>query len=159
MANAKQTILTDEGLKKLEEELEQLKTVTRKEVADKIKVALSFGDLSENSEYDEAKNEQALVESRIVQIEAMLKNVKILDEDELTNDIVSVGSKIKLFDKEFGEEVDYQIVGSTEADPMSGRISDESPVGQSLLGHKVGDVVEVETPGGVCLYEVLEITK
>ena len=159
MANAKQTILTDEGLKKLEEELEQLKTVTRKEVADKIKVALSFGDLSENSEYDEAKNEQALVESRIVQIEAMLKNVKILDEDELTNDIVSVGSKIKLFDKEFNEEVDYQIVGSTEADPMSGRISDESPVGQSLLGHKVGDVVEVETPGGVCLYEVLEITK
>ena len=159
MAHTKQTILTDEGLKKLEEELEQLKTVTRKEVADKIKVALSFGDLSENSEYDEAKNEQALVESRIVQIEAMLKNVKILDEDELTNDIVSVGSKIKLFDKEFDEEVDYQIVGSTEADPMSGRISDESPVGQSLLGHKVGDVVEVETPGGVCLYEVLEITK
>lgn len=159
MANAKQTILTDEGLKKLEEELEQLKTVTRKEVADKIKVALSFGDLSENSEYDEAKNEQALVESRIVQIEAMLKNVKILDEDELTNDIVSVGSKVKLFDKEFNEEVDYQIVGSTEADPMSGRISDESPVGQSMLGHKVGDVVEVETPGGVCLYEVLEITK
>ena len=159
MANTKQTILTDEGLKKLEEELEQLKTVTRKEVADKIKVALSFGDLSENSEYDEAKNEQALVESRIVQIEAMLKNVKILDEDELTNDIVSVGSKIKLFDKEFDEEVDYQIVGSTEADPMSGRISDESPVGQSLHGHKVGDVVEVETPGGVCLYEVLEITK
>ena len=159
MANTKQTILTDEGLKKLEEELEQLKTVTRKEVADKIKVALSFGDLSENSEYDEAKNEQALVESRIVQIEAMLKNVKILDEDELTNDIVSVGSKIKLFDKEFDEEVDYQIVGSTEADPMSGRISDESPVGQSLLGHKVGDVVEVETPGGVCLYDVLEITK
>ena len=159
MANTKQTILTDEGLKKLEEELEQLKTVTRKEVADKIKVALSFGDLSENSEYDEAKSEQALVESRIVQIEAMLKNVKILDEDELTNDIVSVGSKIKLFDKEFDEEVDYQIVGSTEADPMSGRISDESPVGQSLLGHKVGDVVEVETPGGVCLYEVLEITK
>ena len=159
MANTKQTILTDEGLIKLEEELEQLKTVTRKEVADKIKVALSFGDLSENSEYDEAKNEQALVESRIVQIEAMLKNVKILDEDELTNDIVSVGSKIKLFDKEFDEEVDYQIVGSTEADPMSGRISDESPVGQSLLGHKVGDVVEVETPGGGCLYEVLEITK
>ncbi len=159
MANAKQTILTDEGLKKLEEELEHLKTVTRKEVADKIKVALSFGDLSENSEYDEAKNEQALVESRIAQIEAMLKNVKILDEDELTNDIVSVGSKIKLFDKEFDEEVSYQIVGSTEADPFQGKISDESPVGKYLIGHKVGDVVEVETPGGTCLYEVLEITK
>ena len=144
MANAKQTILTDEGLKKLEEELEHLKTVTRKEVADKIKVA---------------KNEQALVESRIAQIEAMLKNVKILDEDELTNDIVSVGSKIKLFDKEFDEEVSYQIVGSTEADPFQGKISDESPVGKYLIGHKVGDVVEVETPGGTCLYEVLEITK
>lgn len=155
----KQTILTDEGLKKLEEELEHLKTVTRKEVADKIKVALSFGDLSENSEYDEAKNEQALVESRIAQIEAMLKNVKLLDEDEISNDMVSVGSKVKLFDKEFDEEVDYQIVGSTEADPLQGRISDESPLGKFLLGHKVGDVVEVETPGGICIYEVLEITK
>ncbi len=155
----KQTILTDEGLKKLEEELEHLKTVTRKEVADKIKVALSFGDLSENSEYDEAKNEQALVESRIAQIEAMLKNVKLLDEDEISNDMISVGSKVKLFDKEFDEEVDYQIVGSTEADPLQGRISDESPLGKFLLGHKVGDVVEVETPGGICIYEVLEITK
>ncbi len=159
MSNVKQTILTDEGLKKLEDELEQLKTITRKEVAEKIKVALSFGDLSENSEYDEAKNEQALVESRIAQIEAMLKNVKILDEHEISNDIVSVGSKVRLFDKEFDEEVVYQIVGSTEADPMQGKISDESPVGKFLLGHKVGDVVEVETPGGICLYEVLEITK
>ena len=159
MSHMKQTILTDEGLKKLEEELEHLKTVTRKEVADKIKVALSFGDLSENSEYDEAKNEQALVESRIAQIEAMLKNVKLLDEDEISNDMVSVGSKVKLFDKEFDEEVDYQIVGSTEADPLQGRISDESPLGKFLLGHKVGDVVEVETPGGICIYEVLEITK
>ena len=159
MSNVKQTILTDEGLKKLEDELEHLKTVTRKEVAEKIKVALSFGDLSENSEYDEAKNEQAMVESRIAQIEAMLKNVKILDADELSNDMVSVGSKVKLFDKEFNEEVVYQIVGSTEADPLQGRISDESPVGKFLLGHKVGDVVEVETPGGICLYEVLEIIK
>lgn len=159
MSNLKQTILTDEGLKKLEEELEHLKTVTRKEVADKIKVALSFGDLSENSEYDEAKNEQALIESRIVQIEAMLKNVKILDEDEISNDIISVGSKVKLLDKEFNEEVDYQIVGSAEADPLKGRISDESPLGKFLLGHKVGDVVEVETPGGVCDYQVLEIAK
>ncbi len=155
----KQTILTDEGLKKLEEELEHLKTVTRKEVADKIKVALSFGDLSENSEYDEAKNEQALVESRIAQIEMMLKNVKILDETEISNDIISVGSRVKLYDTEFDEEVDYQIVGSTEADPMQGRISDESPVGKFLLGHKVGDMVDVETPGGVCTYKVLEITK
>lgn len=146
MSNVKQTILTDEGLKKLEDELEQLKTITRKEVAEKIKVALSFGDLSENSEYDEAKNEQALVESRIAQIEAMLKNVKILDEHEISNDIVSVGSKVRLFDKEFDEEVVYQIVGSTEADPMQGKISDESPVGKFLLGHKVGEVVEVEDP-------------
>ena len=159
MSNVKQTILPDEALKKLQDELQQLKTITRKEVAEKIKVALSFGDLSENSEYDEAKNEQALVESRIAQIEAMLKNVKILDEHEISNDIVSVGSKVRLFDKEFDEEVVYQIVGSTEADPMQGKISDESPVGKFLLGHKVGDVVEVETPGGICLYEVLEITK
>lgn len=159
MSNVKQTILTDEGLKKLEDELEQLKTITRKEVAEKIKVALSFGDLSENSEYDEAKNEQALVESRIAQIEAMLKTLKFWDEHEISNDIVSVGSKVRLFDKEFDEEVVYQIVGSTEADPMQGKISDESPVGKFLLGHKVGDVVEVETPGGICLYEVLEITK
>ena len=155
----KQTILTTEGLQKLEEELEQLKTVKRKEVADKIKVALSFGDLSENSEYDEAKNEQAIVETRIAQLDAMLKNAKVLDDDEVTTDQVSVGSIVKVKDIEFDEEEIYYIVGSTEADPTNGRISDESPVGKGLIGHKVGERLEIEVPSGTIEYEILEITK
>lgn len=156
---AKQILVTDEGLKKLEAELEELKSVKRKEIADKIKVALSFGDLSENSEYDEAKNEQAIVEARIATLEQMLKNVKILDAADLSTDTIHVGSKMKLKDIEFDEEIEYQIVGSTEADPFDGKISDESPVGQALLGHKVGDVIDVETPSGVIKFEVLEILK
>ena len=159
MAMAKQVLLTDEGLKKLETELEELKGNKRKEIADKIEVARSFGDLSENSEYDEAKNEQAIVEARIAELEATLRNVKILDEDDLTTEMIHVGAKIKVFDKEFDEEVSYQIVGSTEADPMNGRISDESPVGKALLGHKVGDVVDVEVPDGVVTFEILDIAK
>ncbi len=155
----KQVVLTADGLKRLEEELETLKTEKRKEIAEKIKVALSFGDLSENSEYDEAKNEQAMIEARIVQIEAMLKNVKILDDDELNTDTVNVGSKVRVFDAEFGEETIFSIVGSTEADPDENRISDESPVGRSLIGHCVGDTVEVETPGGSISFQILEISK
>lgn len=156
---AKQVLVTDEGLKKLEAELEDLKSVKRKEIADKIKVALSFGDLSENSEYDEAKNEQAIVEARISTLEQMLKNVKILDADELSTDIIHVGSKVRVNDMEFEEELEYQIVGSTEADPLEGKISDESPVGQSLVGHRVGDIVDVETPAGIVKFEILEILK
>lgn len=155
----KEIILTTEGLEKLENELEQLRTVRRKEVAEKIKIALSFGDLSENSEYDEAKNEQAMVESRIAQIEAMLKNVKVLDETELSTDQINVGSKVKVKDIEFDEVVQYYIVGSTEADPTQGKISDESPVGKALINRKVGDVVEVETPGGLVPFEIMEISK
>lgn len=155
----KQIFLTDEGLHKLEQELEELKTVKRKEIAATIKVALSFGDLSENSEYDEAKNEQAIVEARIAELEAMLKQVVVLDEDDLSTDEVSVGSKVKVMDVEFDEEEVYQIVGSTEADPASGRISDESPVGKALLGGKVGDVVEAEVPGGIITFRILEIMK
>ena len=155
----KQTILTGEGLSKLEEELEELKTVKRQEVAAKIKVALSFGDLSENSEYDEAKNEQAMVEARIAQVEAMLKNVHVLDDSDLPTDIVSIGSKVLLKAIEFDEDVEYYIVGSTEADPSEGKISDESPVGKALLGHRVGDRVEVEVPSGMIEFEVLEISK
>ena len=136
-----------------------LKTVKRKEIAEKIKVALSFGDLSENSEYDEAKNDQALMEARIAEIEATLKHVKLIDEDELTTEIIHVGSKVKVRDEEFDEICDYQIVGSSEADPTNGLISDESPVGRGLLGHKVGERVEIETPAGVMVYEVLEISK
>ena len=154
---SKEIILTDEGLRKLEEELEQLKTVKRKEIAEKIKEALSFGDLSENSEYDEAKNEQAFVEARILQLETTLKNVRVLDDDELNNEIVSVGSKVLLRDIEFDEEVEYQIVGSTEADPTSGKISDESPVGKGLIGHKIGETVVIEAPVGDIKYEILSI--
>ena len=155
----KQVLMTDEGLKNLEAELEELKAVKRKEIAEKIKVALSFGDLSENSEYDEAKNEQAIVESRIASIENMLKNVKIINEDELSTEIIHVGSKVKVRDVDFDDICEYKIVGSSEADPVNGRISDESPVGKGLLGHKVGEKVEIETPAGSMSYEVLEISK
>ncbi len=156
---AKQAILTDEGLKNYQDELEYLKTVKRKEIAEKIKVALSFGDLSENSEYDEAKNDQAVLEARIAQIEAILKNAKIIDESELSNEHVHVGSRVKVHDFDFDEDVVYQIVGSNEADPFNGKLSDESPVGMELLDHMVGDIIEVETPDGMVKFEVLEISK
>ena len=156
---AKQVILTEEGLKNLESELENLKTVRRKEVAEKIKIARSFGDLSENSEYDEAKDEQAIIEARIVEIEAMLKNVKVIDDHELSTELVNVGSKVKVEDLEYSEVIDYKIVGPSEADPSEGRISDESPVGAALIGHEVGEIVKVETPGGICTYKIMEIYK
>lgn len=155
----KQILLTDEGLKKLEDELEYLKTQKRKEVAEKIKHARGFGDLSENSEYDEAKDEQAKVELRIVELEKMLKNAKVIDDSELNLDIVSVGTKLKIFDYEYDEELEYSIVGSTEADPSKGKISDESPIGKALLGKKTGDIVDVETPGGVIKVKILDIGK
>lgn len=156
---SKEIIVTHEGLTKLEQELEQLKTVKRKEVAEKIKVALSFGDLSENSEYDEAKNEQAMVEARINELEAMLKNVKVLDEDDVSTDKVSIGSKVVVKDLEFNEEEKYYLVGSTEADPMQGKISDESPIGAAIMGKSVGDIVEVDAPGGMFKLEIIEISK
>jgi len=156
---SKEVLLTDEGLKKLEEELEYLKTQKRQEVAEKIKHARGFGDLSENSEYDEAKDEQAKVEMRIVEIEKMLKNVKIIDNSELDLDVVSVGTKLRIYDFDFDEEMTYSVVGSTEADPDNGKISDESPIGKALLGKKTGEIVEVETPGGTIKLEILEIGK
>lgn len=155
----KPVILTTEGHQKLEQELEQLKTVRRKEVSEKIKVALSFGDLSENSEYDEAKNEQAMVEARIAEVEQMLKNASVLDEAGITTDTIGVGSVIKIRHMKLGREDTYKIVGSTEASPLQKKISDESPVGKAMLGHHVGDVVEVETPSGIIEYEVLKIGK
>ncbi len=158
METEKKTVLTSEGLKKLEDELEQLRTKTRKEVAEKLKVALSFGDLSENSEYDEAKNEQARVEARILQLETMLKNVTILDSNELTNEIIQIGSKVKIKDLEDGEILEYRIVGSMETNPDEGKISDESPVGKALIGHKIKDIVKIKIPAGVVQYEVLEIS-
>ncbi len=156
---SKQVILTEEGLKNLENELENLKSVKRKEIAEKIKVALSFGDLSENSEYDEAKNEQAILEARILEIEAMLKDVKMIDEQELSTEIVYVGSKVKLHDLTLDEVMDYRIVGSSEANPTDGKISDESPVGAALLGHRAGDKIKIETPGGTVKYKLMEIYK
>lgn len=160
MVSEKQVILTSEGLKNLEDELENLKTVRRKEVSEKIKQALAFGDLSENSEYDEAKNEQAQVELRIIQVENMLKNVKIIDENEIDTDVVSIGSKVLVHDVEFDEDVEYTIVGSTEADPVKSKISDESPVGKALLGAKVGETVSAAVPSGAILeFKILEISK
>ena len=155
----KPVILTTEGHQKLEQELEQLKTVRRKEVSEKIKVALSFGDLSENSEYDEAKNEQAMVEARIAEVEQMLKNASVLDESGITTDTIGVGSVIKIKHLKLGKEDTYKIVGSTEAAPLQKKISDESPVGKAMLGHHVGDIVDVEAPADIIQYEVLEIGK
>ncbi len=157
--SAKEVVLTYEGLKKLEEELEFLRGSKRKEVAERIKQALSFGDISENSEYDEAKNEQAQVEGRIIQLELMLKNAKLIDEDEVKTDVVSLGSKVKLFDMEFDEEIVYHIVGSTEANPMKSKISNESPVGAALIGHKKNDVIEVMVPDGTIKFKILDISK
>lgn len=159
MSQSKKFIMTYEGVKKLEEELEYLKTVKRKEITEKIKVALGYGDLSENSEYDEAKNDQAFTEGRIIQLENMLKNAVVVDESEISKDKVSVGSIVKVMDYEFDEEVEYTIVGSAEADPMNFKISNESPVGSALIGKKVGDVVEVAVPSGVSKFEVLEIRR
>lgn len=155
----KQILLTAEGLRNFEEELDYLKSVVRKEIAEKIKVALSFGDLSENAEYDEAKNEQAQVEARIAELEAMLKNVKIIDEDDINTEVVHVGTKVKVYYVDARFEEEYQIVGSTEADPDKGCISDESPVGKALIGVGPGTVVEVETPGGLVRIQVMEISK
>lgn len=155
----KEVLLTPQGLKKLETELEHLKTVKRKEVAERIKQAIAFGDISENSEYDEAKNEQAQLEERIMKLENMLRKAKIIDEDEISVDTVSIGAKVKIMDKEFDEEVEYTIVGSAEADPYEMKISNESPVGKALLGKKVGEVVDVQIPDGVTKYEILEIRR
>jgi len=156
---AKQVLLTSEGLQKLQEELEYYKTVRRKENTAAIKRALSFGDLSENSEYDEAKNEQAEIEHRISEIETMLNNAKVIDEENIDTDVVSIGSKVTVKDVEDDSTEEYLIVGSTEADPMNGKISDESPVGAALLGHREGETVIVEAPMGKIEYLVVSISK
>ncbi len=155
----KKNIMTYEGLKKLEDELEELKVVKRKEVSQKIKEAREQGDLSENAEYDAAKDEQRDIEARIEQIEKILKNAEVVVEEEVDLDKISIGCKVRILDEEFNEELEYKIVGSTEANSLKGKISNESPVGKALIGRKVGDEVTVETQVGELKYKVLEIQR
>jgi transcription elongation factor GreA len=158
MSIDKEVVLTLEGLVKLEKELEQLKTVRRREVAERIKQALEFGDISENSEYEDAKNEQGFIEGRILSIEKMLRNAKVIDEQEAHQaDAVSLGSRVTLVEVNGGTEVEYMIVGSAEANPLQSKISNESPVGKSLIGHKVGEVVNVTVPIGTIQYKIAAI--
>lgn len=155
---AEQLIMTKEGYEELVKELQTLKTERRAEIAEKIKIARGFGDLSENSEYDEAKNEQAIVEARIVVLEKQLKNVKILDKADIARDVVSIGTTVTIRDKEFGDEMTYRFINSVESSSDFDTITDESPVGKALLGHKVGECVQVAVPSGeVVEYEITEI--
>lgn len=155
----KDVMLTVTGLKQLEDELEQLKTVKRRQVAERIKQAIEFGDISENSEYEDAKNEQAFIEGRILTLEKMLRNAKIIDDENIGNEVVALGSKIKIKDLEFGDELEYTLVGSVEADPDANKISNESPVGKAILGQPKGSVVEVQVPAGTLKYEILDISR
>lgn len=156
MAEVKETLLTAEGLKKLEEELNYFKSVRRIEVADRIKTAIEYGDISENSEYDDAKNEQAFIEGHIIELENKINTAKIIDEN-IKKSVVSVGSKVKLLDETYGDELEYVIVGSSEADPFNKRISNESPVGSAILGKKKNSRIEVNTPDGTVTFKILAI--
>jgi len=153
----KEVFLTVVGLKNLEQELEYLKSVKRREVAERIKQAIEFGDISENSEYDDAKNEQAFIEGKIIELEKKLRNARIIEEGD--TDKVSLGSTVVIKDLEFGDVFEYTIVGSTEADPLANRISNESPVGEALIGKTVGSVIEVNVPAGIIKYELVGLKK
>ena len=157
--SSKETILTAEGLKKLEDELENLRSVRRHEVAEaeRIKVAIGYGDISENSEYDDAKNEQAFIEGRILELEQMISTATVIDSASNKEGVVMLGSTVVVKDMEFGDEETYTIVGTTEADPSKNRISNESPVGAAILGQKVNSVVQVHTPAGELSYQILEV--
>ena len=159
MAEVKKNILTEEGLKALEEELQDLKVNRRKEVAQKIKEAREQGDLSENAEYDAAKEEQRDIELRIEEIDKILKNAELVVDDDIDSSVINIGCTVKIKDLEFNEEMEYKIVGSTEANSLKGKISNEAPVGKALIGAKKGQTVEVEAPSGVLKYKILEITK
>ena len=151
--------VTNEGLQKLQDELKYLKEVKRQEVVAAIALALSYGDLSENSEYDEAKAEQGKVESRIHELEEILKTVIVIDEQDIQTDVVNIGAIVTVFNKTAGREIEYTIVGATEANPLKGKISDRSPIGKAIMGKKTGDVVEVETPAGVITVEITNLRK
>lgn len=155
----KEVLVSREGLKKMEQDLENLKTVRRQEVAARIKQAIEFGDISENSEYDDAKNEQAFIEGSIIDLEKKLRNAKIIDDISLDVEIISVGSTVKIRNTKDNKEFTYQIVGSVDANPSAGKISNESPVGAALLAHQAGDIVDVNVPAGVISFEILEIGK
>ncbi|MFC5987114.1 transcription elongation factor GreA [Marinicrinis lubricantis] len=156
----KEVILTQDGLKKLEEELETLKSVKRREVAERIKIAIGYGDISENSEYEDAKNEQAFIEGRIITLEKMLRNARIINNDEVDTNTVSVGAKVVLRDLEFGDDVEYTIVGTAESDPSQNKISNESPVGKAILGKQKGSIVDVNVPTGDPIqYKIVDIKK
>lgn len=159
---AQEKLLTSAGFKELEEELEELRVKGRQEIKEKIQVALSFGDLSENSEYDEARNDQAKLEARIKEIEETLATAKIIDEDSLSTDVIQMGSKVTIKDIEYGDIYKYQIISSSSTSKDKGvdyLTSDESPVAKAIIGHKVGDIVDVEAPMGIVKYEIIEITK
>lgn len=153
----KEVLLTEDGVKKLEEELHFLKSVKRREVAERIRTAIDFGDISENSEYEEAKNEQAFIEGRIITLEKMLRRARIIDTSKMPSDAVVVGSTVLLKDLEYGDEIEYKIVGSAEADPAANKISNESPVGKAILGKAVGEIVEVKVPAGTLKYQIMKI--
>lgn len=153
----KEVLLTQAGLKRLEEELESLKSVKRREVAERIKVAIGYGDISENSEYEDAKNEQAFIEGRIITLEKMLRNARIINNDEINLDIVSIGSTVVVEDIEFGDHMEYLIVGTAESDPLNNKISNESPVGRAIIGKKKGAMVEVNVPAGIIQYKIIDI--
>lgn len=153
----KEVILTPDGLKRLEEELENLKSVKRREVAERIKVAIGYGDISENSEYEDAKNEQAFIEGRIITLEKMLRNARIINSDEINTEIVSVGVTVTVEDMEFGDIMEYTIVGTAESDPLNNKISNESPVGKAIIGKKKGAIVDVNVPAGVIQYKIIDI--
>ncbi len=155
----KKNILTYEGLKKYEDELHELKVVRRQEVAQKIKEAREQGDLSENAEYDAAKDEQRDIEARIEELEKILKNAEVVVEDEVDLDRINIGCKVRIFDVEYNEELEYKIVGSTEANSLKGKISNESPVGKALMGKQVGETITVETPAGASSFKILEIQR
>lgn len=157
MSNHKEVILTPNGLKKLEDELEHLKSTKRREVAGRIKIAISYGDISENSEYEDAKNEQAFVEGRILTLEKMLRNATVIDEGEINTDVVSIGCTVILKDLEYDEDLQYSIVGSAESNPNDSKISNESPVGRAILGKPMGSEVEVTVPGGTIKYKIVSI--
>ncbi|KKO55160.1 transcription elongation factor GreA [Paenibacillus sp. DMB20] len=155
----KEVILTQDGLKKLEDELENLKSVKRREVAERIKVAIGYGDISENSEYEDAKNEQAFIEGRIITLEKMLRNARIINNDDINTDVVNVGNTVIVEDLEYGDTMEYTIVGTAESDPLNNKISNESPVGKAIIGKAKGSVVDVNVPAGVIQYKIVDIKK